>query len=569
MNAPAGIAGALDSPPPPAPRATSRADHWFAGWPETLLAALAAAVLYVSLYGELPYHDVARFAAQINSGRFVWDIGHILLQPATLLWHVYLGFGETAEASQKHINTFATAAGIGVFHALLQWLDVPRWKRVCATAVVAASYSLIILAPSGHMKLLAFPFVNASLFMLMRWEPRRRTPSGIGVDGCFLAGAVLLALAAAFLASALATAPFAGLAVLATRLRDGAGWPRAVAAAGLFAAVCGAMFVLLACAGYAEFAGDMPSLHGLTASVAGKADLKPPAYGAAATLARLAFGTINNLIAAPDLGTVLRARIAGEIASLAPYRSILLFEVVPWLAVSALVAGIYLATARALLGGARLLMPAAFLCGAQTWTVYYGLNDPEHWFQLTVPTVILFLAALPPRFTRIALPPWAVLTVAVNVGMFGLPYAAYPLNRYEQALRRTFSANDLLISFAAYPGGPSLGFFDLPGVPGLMLDARLSQSADVNAFFDGIDREIAAALARHGRVVVIGNVLDPYDWNAPWADLPARGIGKQQLIDFFQSRYSVKPAGSIAEMKAWEILPPGSAPASQADPGPR
>ncbi|MFL5254079.1 MAG: hypothetical protein ACJ8AI_14505 [Rhodopila sp.] len=30
---------------------------------EALLAALLSAILYISLYGELPYHDVARFAA--------------------------------------------------------------------------------------------------------------------------------------------------------------------------------------------------------------------------------------------------------------------------------------------------------------------------------------------------------------------------------------------------------------------------------------------------------------------------------------------------------------------------
>jgi hypothetical protein len=559
MNVPASYAGPLDLPAPPPPSPT-RISPRIARWPEALLAALAAAVLYACLYGELPYHDVARFAAQVNSGRFVWDIGHIFLQPATLAWHRYLGFGEAAEASQKHINTFATAAGIGIFYALLQWLDVPRSKRVLAAAVVAASYSLIILAPSGHMKLLAFPFVNGSLFMLVRWEARRRMPGDFGVGSCLIAGAVLLALAASFLASALATAPFAGLAVLATRLREGAGWPRAAVTAGLFATVCGVVFLLLACAGYAAFAGEMPSLHGLTASVTGKADLKPQGYGAVATLGRLAFGTINNLIAAPDLGTILRARVAGQITSLQPYRNVLVFEALPWLAVLLLVAAIYLATARALLSGARIMLPAAFLCGAQTWTIYYGLNDPEHWFQLTVPTVILFLTVFPPRFSQIVLPPWAVLTAVVNVGLFAIPYAAYPLSSYEKALSRTFSAKDLLISFAAYPGGPSLGFFDLPAVPKLTLDTRLSESANLDAFYSGVGQDIAAALGRGGRVVVFGDVLDPYDWNAPWADLPARGVRKQQLIDFFNRHYRVKSVGSIAEIKAWEILPRESEP---------
>src|SRR3954468_16014760 len=176
---------------------------------EALLAALVSAVLYISLYGELPYHDVARFAEQVNSGGYVWDIGHIFLQPATLLWHIHLGFGETAEASQKHINTFAAACGMGMFYVLLLRLAIPRWQRILATLAVMASGSLIILAPSGHMKLLAFPFVNASLLVLVGWEQRGRSDSDGGRTIRLVTGAVLLAVAASFLASALATAPFA------------------------------------------------------------------------------------------------------------------------------------------------------------------------------------------------------------------------------------------------------------------------------------------------------------------------------------------------------------------------
>lgn len=86
---------------------------------QPVLAALAAVAFYVSLYGQLPYCDVIRFIAQIDSGKFVLNMGHVWLQPVTLLWHWYLGFGETAEHSQKHINTAFAAAGIGVFYFAL------------------------------------------------------------------------------------------------------------------------------------------------------------------------------------------------------------------------------------------------------------------------------------------------------------------------------------------------------------------------------------------------------------------------------------------------------------------
>ncbi len=559
MSAPAKTVGPLDSAP--LRSAPSRFRPRFAPLAEALLAALAAAMLYAGLYGELPHHDVARFVAQINSGRFVWDIGHIFLQPATLVWHTHLGFGETAEASQKHINTFATAAGIGIFYALLQWLGVSAWQRVLATVVVACSFSLIVLAPSGHMKLLAFPFVNASLFMLVRWEARRGMPSGPGLGGCLFAGAVLLALAASFLASALATAPFATLAILATRLRNRDGWLKALVSSGFFAVVCGVTFVLLVCIGYTLFAGSAPSLHGLAGSVADKAELRPPTYNVVASMARLVFTSVNNLIYAPDTGPVLRAWISGQVPSLAPYARVLVLQALPSLLTLALLLATYLLAVRAVVSGVSCLVPVAFLCGALAWSAYYDLNDPEHRFLATVPTVILFLLLVPPRIGRLVLPCWAVMTAAINVFIYAVPYATYPLKTYEAQLRRTFTSNDLLIGFAAYSGGPSVAFLDLPGVPQLRLDTRLDESADLNAFYAGVDRDIAAALARHGRVVVLGNVLDPYDWNAPWVDLPARGVRKQQLIEFFTGHYKVEPAGSIAGLKAWEILPADSGPA--------
>ena len=57
------------------------------------------------------------------------------------------------------------------------------------------------------MKLVAFPFINAAMLVLVTWERAReagRTPSRLLLP----LGCVLLAVAAAFLVSALATGPF-------------------------------------------------------------------------------------------------------------------------------------------------------------------------------------------------------------------------------------------------------------------------------------------------------------------------------------------------------------------------
>jgi hypothetical protein len=312
----------------------------------------------------------------------------------------------------------------------------------------------------------------------------------------------------------------------------------------------------LAGLGYALFVGLAPSVHGMLGSVTDKVELESPSYGLAANLLRLVFGTANNLILSPHLGSIIRAWVAGEIPSLAPYVKTLLEEGLSWAATLALVAAIYLRTALKGIAMTGCLAPAAFLLGAQAWTAYYGLNDPEHWFQLTVPTVVLFLMLFPPKWVRAGLPVWAVLTASINVLLFALPYARYPLRQAQAQISSMFGPDDLLVSFGAYPGGPDLDFIRPSNVPVLFLDRQLRAAPDTNTFFADVDRQLRQALDRHGRVVVFGSVLDPYDWNAPWPDLLAHGVRKERILTFFYSRYQVKPLGMIAGLQSWEILGP-------------
>ncbi len=529
---------------------------------QTAIAFLAAAAFYVSLYGELPYHDVARFVAQIESDRFVWDIGHVLLQPVTLLWHRYLGFGESAEMSQKHINTVATAAGIAVFYLLLCRLRVRPAVRIAASVVVGASASLMILAPSGHMKLLAFPFLTGALMQATLWE---RTPVGVGppdwrlaVCGC------LLAVAAALLASCLAAAPFVGLAILLATLRRGEGWTAGVWRGFLFGLVCGLVFLAIVCAGYVVFTGNDLSLHGLTSSVASKQELRSDFADTSLVdrLARGLFGTVNNIVAAPALGSVVRAWLAGQVPSLRPYAGTLLSQLVPWFATLVLLGLIYCNAVRRIVFGARVVLPFAFLCGAQCWAVWYNLNDPEHWFALTAPTLVLLLLTFPSQAIRIIVPLWAVVAAAVNLAIIGVPVASFPLHAAEADVRARVAPNDLLVSFAAYPGRAYLGFFDLPGLRKLQLDNAFHDAGSIDAFFATVQREFSETWARGGRVFVF-DVLDPADWDAPWLSLLSHHLSKQRLFDFFYSHYDIRRVGAVGRLQTWEILPPSSAPAGR------
>lgn len=516
-------------------------------------AFVLALLFYRALYGEVLYHDVARFEAQIDSGRFVWDIAHIFLQPATLLWHRYLGFGESAVSSQKHINTFATALAVAIFYALLRRLRIHAWRRILATLLLAASCSIITLAPTGHMKLLAFPFVNGALYLGVVWE-RTRAAGGRASAWLWLGCAGLLALAASFLASALATGPFATLAVLVISRQSGDSWPTAIRRALIFGAVALLLFAALACFGFEVFARQPLSIAGLRTSITTNAGLRPPAYAAGINLARLAFGTVNNIAAAPLLAPVGRALISGWIHSAAPFYLGLAEQLVPWLVTLVLLALIYLRSGWACLRGAACLMPLAFLCGAQAWTIYYGLDDPEHWFQLTAPTLLLFLLVFPASFVKLALPVWTALAVAANLAFVAVPVAIYPLHRYEAELAPTFSPRDLVIDFAAFSGQPQGAMLGLPGVPRLEPDLLLKASANNAAVFAAMTTAIDAAFARGGRVVVF-DLLDRDDWNAPWPALYRRGMTKPVLRGFFTRHYRIRRLPDMAGMKAWQVLP--------------
>lgn len=520
---------------------------------ELLLAFLAAGALYVALYSQVPYHDAGRFAAQVNSGHFVWDIGHIFMQPATLLWHEYLGFGEPAMLSQKHINTFATALAVAVFYGMTLRLRFPLWQRVAASVLVATSCSVMILAPTAHMKLLAFPFVNAALLCGIVWEQEMRRP-GAAPMRALIGCAALLALAAAFLASALATAPFATLAVLLAARRAGLGWKAAFGRAVLFAVVCGGLFLVCAGFGFITFSGQPLTLDGLAASVVGKADLRPTSFSLAAGVAAVVFGTPNNLVAAPVLGSVGRAWITGQVPSLRPFLGVLAEQAIPWGATLVLLAVIYLKAARGVLSGRVSLLTVAFLCGAQAWTIYYRLIDPEHWFQLTVPTVLLFLTLFPRRAIRLVLPPWAAITASVNLAVIGIPLATYPLARYQAQILQMFTPRDLVLLFGTYPGGPWVGYYRLPGTPFVKLDQLLAHSPDPDAFYRALAARIGQTLTNGGKVVAF-DILDPDNWNAPWSELPREGVTKSDLIGFFHDHFRVEPLPSIGGMKDWRILP--------------
>ena len=512
---------------------------------QAAFAALLAGLAYFALQGELPYHDAARFTAQVESDSFVWDIAHILLQPTAMLLHRWSG--ATSVHTLKALSSIATALAIGIFHLLLLRLALPRWQAVLGTVLLAGCCSVLTLAPSAHPKLVAFPFVTGALLCLClaeRDHMRRIGP--------VLLGGVLLALGGGYLASVLTTVPFATLAVLFAARRGGARWGRAFRQAVVLGGASGLVFLVIVCAGFVLLTAEPLSIAGLTHSVTNKADLRPAPVALTVHLARLLFGTVNNLVAAPDLGATAQAWLRGQIPSLRPYAGLLPILAL-WVLAGLLIAGIYLRTAGALLRGRACLVPAAFLCGAQAWTIWYGLNDPEHWFQLTAPSIVLFLTLMPAGVVRLVLPVWAVVATIANLALLAVPVATYPLARHEAALARMLGPNDVLVLFAAYPGQPYAGFYSMPGVHEVRIDLWLAEpGVTVEDALHRMDATVNQTLQAGGRVLV-ADILNPLEWEAPWMSLLGRGVTKGRLYEaLLDSRVAIR-LPDVGGVKLWEL----------------
>lgn len=512
---------------------------------EALLATLAAALLYFGLQGELPYHDAQRFADQTASGHFVWDIAHILLQPSAMLLEQIFHSGPIA--TLKTLSSLFTAAAIGLFYLLLLRLNLPRWQVVLGTLLLAGCASVLTLAPSAHPKLMAFPFVNGALLVLCLAESR-----GWFSARSLIAGGVLLALGGAFLASVLATVPFAAVAILYSAHRSGSSWPDALKKSLLMAVASGITFLLIVCIGYIVFTGEPLTIAGLTGSVAGKADLRPPSIPLVVYVARAVFGTINNLVAVPGLGATVQAWMRGQISSLQPYAGLLPILLL-WVGTGLLVAAVYLRALAALVRGKCMFVPVAFLIGAQAWTIWYGLNDPEHWFQLTAPTIILFLTTMPAAVVRFGLPAWATVAAVANFSLLAIPVATYPVTRHSAELAAKLGPNDRLVAFGHYPGRPYVGFLDLRKLKVISVDLRLEEPGAVtDAVLAKIDGELTQTLSGGGHVLV-ADILDPLDWEAPWMSLLGRGVSKQRLQKALLEGRTAVRLDDVGGIKLWEL----------------
>ncbi|PTT86473.1 hypothetical protein DBR42_13540, partial [Pelomonas sp. HMWF004] len=271
---------------------------------------------------------------------------------------------------------------------------------------------------------------------------------------------------------------------------------------------------------------------------------------------RFSFSLINNFAFLPSIGTLGRAWMWGWLPDVKPVLPSLLGQA----ALAALVGGLLLAT---FLAGARdalrkagpgLLAPWAFVLGAAAFSYYYNLNDPEHWFQFTMPVVLLALQLrrrwLDIWLLGVALP----VLLVVNLAGYGIPKARFALVEREQALMAALGPQGLYVGFAAYPGEPDSSLFNTPGIERFNIDlVQMNETkADAAALLARLDEKVDATLARGGRVLVF-RALDDEDWRGPVMQVALAGLPRAQLREHLAARYAISGPVDAGGFPAYEL----------------
>jgi hypothetical protein len=519
---------------------------------------LAVAIAYALLCSALKVDDVDRYWHELGANSFFWDLGHLWMQPLAML--IYRGSGGVLGVNHtlEAINVVSVALGCAVFFSTLRQAGHSVWKSVAAVAFVAVSFNLLTLGPTAHIKLMVFPALALALHHALRWE--RAEAAGQSGLRDMVASAAWSAIGVNLLVSVLPQALLLALFMLirSARRQGLVTAVRNLLPYALTLAIVG-FALLLAAYVTARQTGTTQAQDLLGFTMGGlkeKQALQNWLLSWKEMPLRFAFSLINNFAFLPSLGTLGRAWMWGWLPDVQAVLPSLLGQAL----LAALVGGLLLAIA---IVGARqalrnrapgLLSPWAFVLGAAAFSYYYNLNDPEHWFQFTLPVTLLALQLrrrwLDTLLLGVALP----VLMVVNLAGYGIPKARFALAERQQALQAALGPQGLYIGFAAYPGEPDSSLFDTPGVERFNIDlVQMNETkADTAALLARLDEKVDATLARGGRVLVF-RALDDEDWRGPVMQVALAGLPRAKLREHLAARYAISGPVDAGGFAAYEL----------------
>jgi hypothetical protein len=528
-------------------------------WRGALATALLVGLAYALLCSALKVDDVDRYWQELRADSFFWDLGHLWMQPLAMLLYRATGGVLGVNHSLEAINVASVALGCAVFFATLREAGHSVAKSAAGVAFVAISFNLIALGPTAHIKLMVFPPLALALHHAMRWE--QADAAGLAGRRHMVASAAWSAVGVNLLVSVLPQALLLALFMLVrSARRDGVGRAlRTLLPYAVTLAVVG-FGLLLAAYMTARLTATTQAQDLLSFALGGLKEKQALVTWLSSWKEmplRFAFSLINNFVFLPSLGALGRAWMWGWLPDVRAVLPSLLGQA----ALTALVGGLLLATfttaARQALrrrSEAGLLSPWAFVLGAAAFSYYYNLNDPEHWFQFTLPVALLALQLrrrwLDAWLLGVALP----VLLVVNLGGYGIPKARFALAERQHALQAALGPQGLYVGFAAYPGEPDSSLLSTLGIERFNIDlVQMNDTqADTAALLARLDERIAAAFARGGRVLVF-RALDDADWRGPVMQVALAGLPRARLREHLAARYEISGPVDAGGFPAYEL----------------
>lgn len=530
---------------------------------QLIAVGTAVALSYAWLCSALKVDDVDRYWHELGANSFFWDLGHLWMQPLAMLLYRASGGVLGVNHSLEAINVLSVALGCAVFFATLREAGHSALKSVLAVVFVAASFNLITLGPTAHIKLMVFPALALALHHAMRWERAEAEGQPGGRD--MVASAAWSAVGVNLLVSVLPQALLLALFMLIRGTRRH-GFTRALRNTlpyALTLAVVG-FALLLAAYAMARQTGTTHAQDLLGFTLGGLKEKQDLHVGVASWKEmplRFAFSLINNFAFLPSLGTLGRAYMWGWLPDVHAVLPSLLGQALLAALVGGMLAALCIVGARRALwsDGSGLLAPWAFVLGAAAFSYYYNLNDPEHWFQFTLPVALLALQ-LRRRWMDIWL--LGIVTpalLAVNLMGYGIPKARFALAERQQALQTALGPQGLYVGFAAYPGEPDSSLFDTADIERFNIDlVQMNDTkADGAALLARMDERVDATLARGGRVLVF-RALDDQDWRGPVMQVALAGMPRAKLREHLAARYAISGPVDAGGFPAYELKARGT-----------
>jgi hypothetical protein len=529
-------------------------------WVENLAVLAAVAAFYIWLLSPIRVDDAQRYIDELSANQFFWDLGHVWMQPLALLFHRLTRGALGIVGSLEAVNVMSVAVGCAVFYDLLRRCGHSIGQAALACLLVASSFNILTLGPTAHIKLLVFPALALSLRHAVLWE--RALDEGKTSVWHGVAAGWWLGVGANLLVSVLPAGLFMVLLMLVHLRLQRYGWLAAIGRVlpcALAMGVAGAGLLLLAyvtasASGSSHAANFMGFVFG---GLKEKQDLHVGLAGWREVPFRFLFALTNNFIYLPSLGQLGRAWLWHMLPDISPaMRSLLVQAGAAALTLSVIVAAVFIAARKLFRPGAGLLMATAFVVGAASFSIYYNLNDPEHWFQFTLPLIFLALQAGYGWLRGLTLAVWLPVLLTVNMAGYGVPKALFKLEQRQQEMAATLGAKGLYVGYAAYPGEPDSSLFDLGGIERFPLDLVLEKQAQGNTarLFELLDQRVAETFQRGGRVLVF-RAVDTLDWRGPAMQMALGGMTQTQLRTHLGRKFEITGPFSVGGFPAWELKP--------------